>query len=133
MTARFESMEPRRLMAAGNTDFHINFQPASAPVPTNYMVDAGQTYGLRANGQTYGWSADNQSWTRDRNSSKSPDQRYDTLNVFNSLSWELAVPNGMYNVRIVAGDASYPVGNYKINVEGVLAIDGAGMSTNPWL
>src|SRR5213076_195579 len=55
----------------------INFQPASAPVPAGYLVDSGWTYANRGNGYSYGWDKNNNS-SRDRNSSLSPDQRYDT-------------------------------------------------------
>jgi hypothetical protein len=31
--------------------------------------------------------------------------------------WEIAVPNGMYTVRIVAGDPTATNSNYRINVQ----------------
>ena len=34
--------------------------------------------------------------------------------------WEIAVPNGSYQVHIVSGDPSYTDSVDKINVEGVL-------------
>ena len=57
----------------------MNFQPASAPTFAGYPVDAGAVYGPRGDGYTFGWNANNMTATADRNSSKSPDQRYDTL------------------------------------------------------
>ena len=84
----------------------INFQPSGSPVPSGYLVDAGAAYASRGNGLSYGWNAANNE-TRDRNSSRSPDQRYDTLNHMQrngSFSWSLGVPNGSYRVRVVAGD-----------------------------
>ena len=57
----------------------VNFQPASAPTFAGYTVDAGAVYGPRGDGYTFGWNANNMNATDDRNSKKSPDQRYDTL------------------------------------------------------
>jgi hypothetical protein len=113
----------------------INFQPAGAPAYAGYLIDSGATYAAR-NGRTYGWRATNNS-TRDRNSTRSPDQRYDTLihmqraGATNAV-WEIAVPNGRYSVRIVAGDASNTDSVYRINAEGVLAVSGTPTSAVRW-
>ncbi|MBI3972277.1 MAG: hypothetical protein HY332_13410, partial [Chloroflexi bacterium] len=114
----------------------INFQPASAPIPAGYLKDDGATYGPRGNGYTYGWSVNNTANTRDRNSTRSPDQRYDTLNhmqLGGTFAWEVAVPNGTYRVRVVAGDPSHIDSVYRLSVEGVLAVDGTPTSANRWL
>ena len=71
-----------------------------AATPADHFADAGLAYASRGNGFTYGWSADNTAWTRDRNSAKSSDQRYDTLCRMQGI-WEIAVPNGSYDVYIV--------------------------------
>jgi hypothetical protein len=115
----------------------INFQPASSPVPAGYLADGGAVYGNRGNGYTYGWNADNSANTRDRNAANSLDQRYDTLNHMQkpnnpNASWELAVPNGTYAVRLVSGDPSYIDSVFKINVEGTLAINGTPTSATHW-
>ncbi len=114
----------------------INFQPASAPVPTGYMADTGAVYGDRGNGYTYGWDADSSAHTRDRDASNSPDQRYDTLvhmQLYGTFTWEIAVPNGTYTVRVVAGDPQIFNSVYKIAAEGVLTVDGTPTSTTPWV
>src|SRR5687768_6221659 len=74
-----EPLEPRVLMAATPFSARINFQPAGVSVPAGYVVDSGAVYGLRVSGLTYGWNAANANAV-DRNSTLSPDQRYDTLN-----------------------------------------------------
>ena len=75
--------------------------------------------------------------TRDHNSPLSPDQRYDTLAHMQkndaNLSWQIAVPNGTYTVRVVAGDPDYTDSDYKINVEGVLTVNGVPTSANHWV
>ena len=114
----------------------VNFQPASSPVPAGYLVDSGQVYGNRGNGFTYGWDTSNTSFTRDRNSSLSADQRYDTLNHMQKAGgarvWEIAVPNGTYNVFLVSGDPNYYDSVFGINVEGVLTVSGTPTSSTHW-
>ncbi len=114
----------------------INFQPAGSTVPAGYRADSGKVYGPREAGLSYGWNKDNQENTRDRNSQLSPDQRYDTfayLQRVPKLVWELGVPKGTYQVRVVAGDPSSFASVYGLNVEGVQAIKGTPSSRNRWL
>ena len=72
-----------------------------------------------------------------RNSSLSPDQRYDTgiamqQPASSTTFWEIQVPNGIYSVRLVAGDATNTTGVYKIDVEGVAIVNGAASSATRW-
>ncbi|QOV87471.1 glycoside hydrolase family 88 protein [Humisphaera borealis] len=126
-----EPLESRVLFAFSA---NVNFQPAGVPVPVGYVADTGLVYGAR-NGLTYGWNAANNNGL-DRNSSLSPDQRYDTFNRLQATgagnTWEIAVPNGSYQVTIVGGD-SWIGGVYKIDVEGVRAIDGVQTDASRWL
>lgn len=133
-----DSLEDRRLLCQLHTDptimaaravslfsAQVNFQPTSAATPSGYLADTGQAFGPRG-ALSYGWDADNRSGTRDRNSSRAPDQRHDTLNHMQrggNRRWEIAVPNGQYDVRVVAGDADFFDGHFRINIEGSRAID----------
>lgn len=113
----------------------VNFQPASSAVPSGYVADSGAVYGNRGNGHTYGWDASG-AQTRDRDSANSLDQRYDTLLMMHDggpFAWELAVPNGSYTVHVVMGDADYNNSVYKLNVEGVLTVDGTPTGSNRWI
>jgi len=135
MNPMFQALESRQLFAATFAG-RINFQPSNVPVPDYCRADTGAVYGLRANGLTYGWNALNSANTRDRNSSLSYDQRYDTFNHLQkggNFKWEIAVPNGQYKVRLVAGDASYADSVMKINIEGTLAVTGTPTKANPWV
>ena len=140
----------RALNAAGNsqwsgvvtaatpsvTSAKINFQPASAPVPPGYAADGGASYGLRGGGLVYGWNSSRTSSATDRNSTRSPDQRHDTFiatSTSTSTRWDMAVPNGLYTVFLVAGDASASSGTVRFSVEGVPAINGTLTSSNRWL
>jgi glucose/arabinose dehydrogenase len=121
-----------------SSSIRVNFQPASAPVPSGYLADGGLVYGSRGNGQTYGWTRDNTALARDRNSSLSPDQRYDTMTHLQKPEnpdavWEIAVPNGQYVVRAVGGDAAYFDGVFRTTVEGVLTINGAPSTSARWV
>ena len=124
--------------SSGPTPIRINFQPASAPVPSGYLADAGQAFANRGNGQSYGWNADNTAFMRDRNAANSPDQRYDTLAHLQRATlpdavWEIAVPNGTYVVRVVSGDASYFDSVFRTTAEGVLTVNGTPTTTTRWI
>ncbi len=125
------SAEASDSQAAG-TAVKVNFQPASAAVPAGCLVDSGMKFGPRGNGYSYGWASANTT-AADRNSSRSADQRYDTLvNLPAGNAWEIALPNGTYSVKVVCGDAA-STGTYKVNVETVPAIDAKTTSTNRWI
>jgi endonuclease/exonuclease/phosphatase family metal-dependent hydrolase len=116
----------------------VNFQPAASPVPSGYLADTGLPFAARGNGWSYGWNADNTTQTRDRNAANSPDQRYDTLAYMQrpenpNASWEVAVPNGTYRVRVVAGDPSFYNNQVAIAAEGVVVVNGLTTSAQPWL
>jgi glucose/arabinose dehydrogenase len=116
----------------------INFQPAAAAVPAGYLVDAGLAYAARGNGQTYGWNLDISALARDRDSGASLDQRYDTLVHMQKPEnpdavWELAVPNGTYDLRIVSGDAAFFDSVYRITAEGLLVVNGTPTSGGRWV
>jgi hypothetical protein len=117
-----EHLEHRRLLAFTAL---IDFQPPKVPTQSGYRADTGAAFGSRGNGLTYGWNATNNNGV-DRNSKKSPNQAYDTfihMQKNGSFTWELAVPSGTYDVRIIAGDAVFNSGDfYHVLAEGQNAI-----------
>ena len=113
--------------ATGVFQAKINFQPTGVPIPAGYTGDGGQLYNNR-NGLQYGWNLDNTQYGRDRN--LLADQRYDTFNMLTNKTWELAVPNGTYTVKLVAGDAGFFDSVYKTMAEGVLVVDGTPTSAS---
>lgn len=136
-SSSLEALEQRQLLAVTMPQFlRVNFQPDGAEVPAYHRIDTGAVYGLRSNGFTYGWNVDNRGNARDRDSSLSSNQRYDTFNHLQkngNRTWEMAVPNGTYTVRVVAGDAGYFDSTFRINVENVLTVSGTPSSGNRWL
>ena len=107
-------------------------------MPAGYLADGGAVYAARGNGQTYGWNADNTAQTRDRNEASSPDQAYDTLTHLQkpenpNAFWEIALPNGTYDLRIVSGDASNFDSIFRIAAEGVVVVNGTPTSASRWV
>ncbi|MGI8607340.1 MAG: kelch repeat-containing protein [Gaiellaceae bacterium] len=118
----------------------VNFQSATAAVPTGYLRDFGEAYGPRTgtnqgSGETYGWVAPGTStgrsmvgFGRDRNLVS--DQRLDTHMQMqpagsNPGAWEIAVPNGTYTVTVAVGDAAAVfTSTHRINAEGQNVIAG---------
>lgn len=113
--------------------WNINFANVTAPVPSGYLQDTGEVYGVRDNGATYGWfTLGGTNVTLDaryRLSANSPDLRYDTFNHLMksgpanpalSAWWEIEIPNGFYQTRIVAGDATAVDSVFQFTLEGVL-------------
>ena len=132
---------PSQFAASPGAPILVNFQTAGGAVPSGYLPDYGAAYGSRGGGQSYGWvnpatgrPADNSANARDRG--RAADQRFDTVNHLNQngrFAWELAVPNGQYRVRLVAGDPAYFGAGYAIDVEGVAAVRGSTSASAPWL
>jgi fibronectin type 3 domain-containing protein len=127
-----EQLEARQLLAFSAL---INFQPQGVQTPSGYRADTGAAFGSRGGGLSYGWNATNSN-AIDRNSSWSPDQRYDTfaqMQVGGSFTWELVVPNGTYNVRLFSGD---PVSNnafYHVFAEGRQMVSAAPSDAQRWI
>lgn len=113
----------------------VNFQSNSVPPLAGYLADQGLVYGDRGAGNFYGWDAVNTAWARERNLPLSPDKRFDTLNHMQqagSRIWEVGLSNGTYTVLLVAGDPGFTNSVYKINVEGLLTVDGMPTDNQPW-
>jgi hypothetical protein len=93
----------------------INFQLAGVAVPTGYLPDTGALFGPRS-GASYGWNKDHTDVTRDRD--LEVDQRLDTLCHFHAGGvWEIARPNGSYNVLVSIGDPQHE-STHTLNIEG---------------
>lgn len=130
--AAMETLESRQMLAFS---VGVNFQAQSTTnTPPGYLGDFGRGHSLQADGYFYGWNKDNKANGTDRQSTKSPDNRYDTFNKLSSTGWwAIAVPNGRYEVHLVAGDAHRYDSVYKINVEGELGLSGTPNSSNRWV
>jgi hypothetical protein len=93
----------------------FNFQLQGSSTVCGYLPEYGKPFGAR-NQQTYGWNFDHTDTARDRG--LKTNQLVDTLNHFKRGGiWEVALPNGIYRVRVGIGDAAY-ASTYSIYVEG---------------
>jgi hypothetical protein len=96
----------------------VNFQPAGAALPADYVADTGAVYDA---GRGHGWNAPVA--VRERNAPV-PQVR-DTL-AFSVAPrvWEMDLPNGYYEVWTSSGDPVFPLGPHRVRVEGVSVLDG---------
>jgi PKD repeat protein len=139
--------------AAVTFPIKINYQNAAAAVPAGYFRDFGEGYAVRTlanqggGDYSYGWVVPGTATPLDisvggstpgngRDRNLSTDQRFDTfmhmqaddVTSFNGTpaegAWEIALPNGTYNVTLAVGDAQVttPVERHYIRVEGVATI-----------
>lgn len=114
----------------------VNFQPPETEAQAGMLIDDGSPYGKRDNGFEYGWNADIRAHARERNAPNSPDFECDTLNQMQmggDFMWEIALPDGFYYVRLVAGDPLYYDSLYRIQVEGHTFINAVPTHVNPWV
>lgn len=109
-------------------DARIDFEAKGGTLKPGDRADIGAKFADRGNGLNYGWDVDNTANARNRANKRSPDPRYDSFNHMQkggvNRKWEIAVPNGLYQVTIVAGDPNATDSIYRINVEGQLALSG---------
>lgn len=131
-----EPLESRTLLAA-NFNLDVDFTKAGSTVFPGFTADTGAAYGSRGSAGTFGWSSDNTKNTRERNSSLAPNQAYDTVSYMQvdhvSRTWEAAVPNGTYTVRIVAGDANYAARRVGVTAEGTTVLQGTTTSAKRFI
>jgi uncharacterized delta-60 repeat protein len=119
---------------ADKDQLKLNFQAAGQVLAGNgYVADLGLVYGDRGSGLAYGWDADNTANARNRTNSGVP---LFINNSFNHLQknganrkWEVAVPNGLYEVTVTAGDPDSSASIFKLNLETTLAVSGKPSST----
>ena len=119
-----------------NLNVAINFQPDGAAVPNGYRADSGRRFARRPSGLFYGWNVDTRPDTFERNSPLSPSFAHDTGNTFDDRQdavWEMVVPNGYYQVRIVAGDPASIDADYRVRAEKTLVVNARPTSSDHWV
>ncbi|WP_324650059.1 PA14 domain-containing protein, partial [Georgenia sp. H159] len=132
-----------------DVDVSVDFTAATAPVASGYLRDYGQAYGARTgadqgSGLIYGWTtADGNPVSlvgnaRDRERA-GIDERLDSIihmqygdvegtnGVDTEGTWELAVPDGLYEVTVAVGDEPGGTNGYDslhvLNVEAAVGIE----------
>jgi hypothetical protein len=116
--------------AAGTTaaPINVNFQPAGTSTPDGYIADTGSAYGKRWGGYVYGWNKSMPEAMVDRNPASDANQLDDTFAQMQTASnpdavWEMEVANGWYQVQVSAGDTAQFDSIYRVDVEGMLAVN----------
>lgn len=135
-TVHVETLEDRRLLSAFAA--HINFQPASAAAPADYVADSGAVFADRGNGLTYGWNSPKPAQVVTRHGkATSSDQRLDSFAILRSSGkgsrWQIAVPNGSYTISLTTGDPNVRKARYRVMVDGVLVLDGKATPADRWV
>jgi PKD repeat protein len=109
----------------------INFQPSDAEVPDGFLPDSGFSYDEE---RGYGWNGIGRLRPYDRNSYRSPDQQHDTIMYISPYQqWEMAVPNGRYEVKVSIGDPSTRIYWQNVQVEGQTIFKNARVSRGNWI
>lgn len=132
-----ERMEPRRLLSAFVA--HVDFQTPNAAAPAPYVADSGAMFADRGNGFSYGWNGPRPAQVIERHVRKggSADPRYDAFAVMNSSGrgsrWQIAVPNGVYDVSATVGDPNARSGRYRILVDGIQLLNGKATPSKRWV
>jgi uncharacterized delta-60 repeat protein len=129
-------LDSTEILIEDDDEVRINFQTANRFPPPGYAADLGTVFGDRGAGLNFGWDADNKANARSRGNAGSPDPRYDTFNDMQlggaDRKWEIAVPNGLYQVRLVAGDPIATDSVYKMNLEGKIALSATPSGDTRW-
>lgn len=128
-----ESLEDRRLMAIAPFEAKVAFAPKDSPTPGGYVADTGKPFAAQ-NGLSYGWEKSNVGYTIDRHTSAK--QRYDGLaylgNGESAATWEIEVPDGLYEVQVMSGDAKYTNSRYHVMAEEQTVVSSKPNKARPW-
>jgi YD repeat-containing protein len=113
--------------AAGGDPIKINFQPSGVEIPAGYLSDNGMQFGLKGSGYTYGWVGEDNI----AGALHIPNLLTHTLtfNTMNNHTWELRVPNGVYNLTLTLGDITSISNNISIMIEDTYSDHGIGPLT----
>ncbi len=105
----------------------VNFQPSASVRPPGFEADSGQPFSAD---RGFGWNVAIPARERGR----ALPQSLDTL-VFTSAirTWEMAVPNGDYEVWLAVGDAMYAQGPHRVVLEGVAVVAGESTTAGGFL
>jgi hypothetical protein len=127
--------------AASGFSAHINFTSVAADAQAGYTADTGLAYGVHGS-LTEGWLANgvptsNTAQARDRSSAIAPDELHDNLIHLQkpanpNASWQIAVPNGTYEVHILSGDPTATDSVFSLNANGVNIFTATPNSLNLW-
>jgi hypothetical protein len=130
-------LEWRVLFQGVVSEVNVQFAPSKVTPADGYVIDAGETFSARddSGDLNYGWLKKGSPKPLARKDSpESADARYDSFaNMKSGAVWELAVPNGLYSVHLVAGDSKAKKGVFGFDVEGASALRGQTTAAQRWI
>ena len=115
--------KPEEIIKSG--DIQINFTSSNDSLE-GYLADRGGVFADRGKGYTYGWKVPNFDNSRRRNAKDVEERFLGFVHMTTSAKpneWEIALPNGKYEVTIGAGDVDYLDSYNKIDAEKVTVLD----------
>jgi pectate lyase len=118
----------------------ISFQPATFPLQSGFIGDFGSTFGARGNGYSYGWSTSHTA----RTFAYSPLPGWESvwgaqwsvirMITGSSTKWEIALPNGSYDISILAAGYQCQGTLQNIAAEGTLVVNATpGWDYDTWV
>ena len=102
------------LAHASSTTVKIQFHSPDTSTAEGYVPDIGEIFGER-NGYSYGWNVDHASVSASV-------YETDSIRIQPGEEWNIALPNGSYDVKVSVGDAVYGTVN-TLQVENVMFWD----------
>jgi hypothetical protein len=124
--------EPATLIAP----LQINFQPGWIAPVGDYKIDRGESFADRGHGLSYGW---NVTHTESARYFQPPFPSLDVklwtvveMAGGSETKWEVAVPNGWYQVTVVAGGPQTTT-RQRVTAEGMSIIDEYVGEYAPWV
>jgi beta-galactosidase len=114
---------------AGTALARIDFTNSAGSLQSGYAADTGQAYGIQGGNGTYGWvnsstqaATANSAGTYNRTTSTTaPFDQIDArtgIMLPTNRNWEFALPNGVYDVHVVAADSTNPAMVNNLTLEG---------------
>lgn len=119
--------------SAPETPVRINFGPGAAAYNGWHTVGGGTSRYLFP-GVAAGFDSASGHDGQSAANALAPDARYESFVRMGSRPFRLHVPNGLYRVRVVAGDPASPdtTGTQRLEVQGVVVINEGISSSAPW-
>ena len=143
--------EPQLILTRSLFRAKVQFLPKGSMPADGYLPENGTKFALKEGGLSYGWNQDMTAHVRDRLSTnntapqkklaasrRAPTRVHETFSyvdhdkIKTKAVWEIAVPNGRYSVRVIAGDLVAKDSIYSVNVEDTKVFDVIPEDANRW-
>ena len=147
----YAGYEPQLILTRGLFRTKVQFLPKGSVPGEGYLAENGTKYAVKEGGLSYGWNQDMTAHVRDRMSTNNTAQQkklaasrraptrvhetftyVDHAKIKTKAIWEIAVPNGRYSVRVIAGDLVAKDSIYSVNVEDAKVFDFVPEETRRW-